>query len=222
MRRKWQRAVVAFTLIEITMVAGIIGGSQGSYTGALKRAKRTACAHNLRQIYQGLLMVDLTEGRLPRISFYSKDSRKDPHSLLRAIGSSFAPVLVCPTMPEDLKKSGCTYIFNDTLSGKSLTAVGNPSRTWLLMGMTAVMRDKKDPKRLAGKQPHSGGVNVLYADGHVEWTKTPPVLVKPKKGTDEGEAPAGESEAPAGEPKREAPPTGPSIHLPRVPTVPRP
>ncbi len=215
MRRKWQRAVVAFTLIEVTIVAGIIGGSQGSYAGALKRAKREACAHNLRQIYQGLLMAELTEGRLPQISFYSKDSRKDPHSLLRALGPSFAPVLVCPTMPEDIKKSGCTYVFNDTLSAKSFAAVRNPSRTWLLMGMTAVMRDKEDPKKLAGKQPHSGGVNVLSADGHVEGTKTPPVLVKPEKKTEAGEEPAEE-------PEQEAPPAGPSIHLPRVPSVPRP
>ncbi len=215
MRRKWQRAVVAFTLIEVTIVAGIIGGSQGSYAGALKRAKREACAHNLRQVYQGLLMAELTEGRLPQISFYSKDSRKDPHSLLRTLGPSFAPVLVCPTMPEDIKKSGCTYVFNDTLSGKSFAAVRNPSRTWMLMGMTAVTRDTKDPKKLAGKQPHTGGVNVLYADGHVEWTKTPPVLVKPEKKTEAGE----ES---AEEPEQEAPPTGPSIRLPSVPSVPRP
>jgi len=215
MRRKWQRAVAAFTLIEVTMVAGIIGGSQGSYAGALKRAKREACAHNLRQLYKGLLMTELTEGRLPEISFYSKDSRKDPHSLLRAVGSSYAPLLVCPTMPEDIKKSGCTYIFNDTLSGKSFSAIRDPVHTWLLMGMTAVVRDKNDPKKLAGDQPHSGGVNVLYADGHVEWTTTPPVLVKPEE---KGEA---AEEAPP-EPKQEAPPAGPSIRLPTVPSVPHP
>jgi len=162
-----RRAALAFTLVEVTMVAGIVGGAQGSYTGALDRAKRTVCQHNLKQIYQGLLQIDLFEGRLPKISFYSKDPKKDPHSLLRVLGPSYAGVLVCPTMPEDLKRRGLTYIFNDQLCGKSLSMVRDPSHTWLVMEMTAVVRDKKDPRRLAGPQPHSGGVNVLYADGHV-------------------------------------------------------
>ena len=216
MRRKWQRALVAFTLVEVTMVAGIIGGAQGSYTGALDRAKMAVCQHNLKQIYLGLLMVELTEGGgLPQISFYAKEQRKDPRSLLRALGPGYEGVLVCPCMPEDIKKKGVTYVFNDSLGGKPLDSVRNARRTWLVMGMTAVMRDQEDPKKLTGKQPHSGGVNVLYADGRVEWTKTPPVLVKPKERTEEGEQPTEE-------PEQEAPPTSPSIRLPRVPSVPRP
>jgi len=215
-RRNWRRALVAFTLIEVTMVAGIIGGAQGSYSGALDRAKRAKCQHNLRQIYQGLLITELTEGgRLPRISFYSKDPKKDPHGLLRVLGPSYAGVLVCPTVPEDIKKKGVSYVFNDEVSGKSLGAVRRASRTWLVMGMTAVVRDKKNPKELAGQQPHSGGVNVLYADGHIEWTRTPPVLVEPDKRTKEGEPPAGE---PEGEPA----PTSPPVRLPRIPSLPRP
>lgn len=213
-----RRAALAFTLVEVTMVAGIVGGAQGSYTGALDRAKRTVCQHNLKQIYQGLLQIDLFEGRLPKISFYSKDPKKDPHSLLRVLGPSYAGVLVCPTMPEDLKRRGLTYIFNDQLCGKSLSMVRDPGHTWLVMEMTAVVRDKKDPRRLAGPQPHSGGVNVLYADGHVEWTKTPPMLVKPKKGAGEPQ-PA----APAPQPEQK-PPARPSppIRLPRIPSIPGP
>ena len=215
MRRKWQRALVAFTLIEVTMVAGIIGGAQGSYTGALDRAKMAVCQHNLKQVYQGLLIAELTEGgRLPQISFYSEEPRKDPRSLLRALGPDFEGVLMCPCMPEDIKKKGVTYVFNDSLGGKSLDSVRNPRRTWLVMGMTAVVRDKEDPKKLVGKQPHSGGVNVLYADGHVEWTKTPPVL---KAVDDESK----EAEPPAGEPEPEAP-RSPPVRLPRIPSIPRP
>lgn len=214
-RRRWPRTALAFTLVEVTMVAGIIGGAQGSYTGALDRAKRTACQQNLKQIYLGLLQMDLFEGRLPRITFYSKEPKKDPYSLLRVLGPSYAGVLICPTMPEDIKRTGLTYIFNDRLSAKSLATVRDPGHTWLVMGMTAVVRDKQDPRKLAGPQPHSGGVNVLYADGHVEWTKTPPVLVKPKKGPGQSPPPTAEPEEPPAQPS-------PPVRLPRIPTVPGP
>ena len=205
MGKKWQRAVTAFTLIEITMVAGIVGGAQSSYAGALNRAKRVACENNLRQIYQGLLMKDLFEGGIPKITFYSKEPRKDPQSLLRVLGPEFASVLICPCMPEDIKKSGLTYLFNDELSGKSLDSIPKRQSTWLVMEMTAVVRDKKDPKKLAGPQPHSGGVNVLYVDGHVEFTTTPPRLRAVDAPAEEG-VKEGESE----ESTRQSEPGGPS------------
>ncbi len=204
MRARWQRAVAAFTLIEITMVSGIIGGAQGSYAGALNRAKRQVCEHNLKQIYQGLLMKDLFDGGLPKISFYSKDPKKDPNSLLRVLGPEYAGVLVCPCIPEDIKKSGLTYVFNDELGGKSLDTVPRRRTTWLVMGMTAVVRDPKDPRKLAGQQPHSGGVNVLYADGHIEFTKTPPRLRAVDAPKEEGEQEQ-EPAPPAPEPRPQGP-----------------
>jgi len=215
--RTWTRAIAAFTLVEVTIVAGIIAGARGSYTGAMDRARRMACQHNLQQLYQGLYQLDLFDGRLPEISFFSKDPQKDPKSLLRVLGPEFSGVLLCPTMPEDIKKHKVTYIFNDELSGKSLDSVRDRRKTWVLMGMTATVRDPKDKRRLAGPQPHSGGVNVLYADGHVEWTKTPPVLKPidaPKEDTEEST----ESPASPSEPRQPSRPPG---RIPRIPTIPR-
>lgn len=216
MQRKWRRGALAFTLVEITIVAGIIGGSQGSYAGALDRAKRAQCEHNLGQLYLGLYQKDLFDGRLPEISFFPKEPEKDPRSLLNVMGPDFRGVMVCPTMPEDIKRLGCTYVFNDALSGKSLDTIPDRKGTWVLMDMTGTVRSKENPDQLSGPQPHSEGVNVLYGDGHIEWTKTPPRLqaadAKPEAGRPAEPQPPAEAPAPA----------SPPVRLPQIPVLPRP
>jgi prepilin-type processing-associated H-X9-DG protein len=208
--------VLAFTLIEITMVAGIIGGSQGSYAGVLDRAKRATCANNLQQLYQGVYQKDLFDGHLPEISFFSKEPQKDPRSLLNVMGPEFSGVMICPTMPEDIKRTGCTYVFNDTLGGKSFDTIPDRKGTWVLMDMTGSVRSKDNPDQLSGPQPHSGGVNVLYADGHVEWTQTPPRLQAADAKPDAGRAPAAQPAPPP------AAPSSPPVQLPQIPSIPRP
>lgn len=216
MRKRWRRGALAFTLIEVTMVAGIIGGSQGSYAGALDRAKRATCANNLQQLYQGLYQKDLFDGRLPEIAFFSKEPAKDPRSLLNALGPEFSGVMICPTMPEDIKRLGCTYVFNDALSGKSLDNLPNRRGTWVLMDMTGSVRSKENPDQLSGPQPHSNGVNILYADGHVEWTETPPRLQAADAKPAQGQLPQAQP------PAQPAPPSSPPVQLPQIPALPRP
>jgi prepilin-type processing-associated H-X9-DG protein len=55
------------------------------------------------------------------------------------------------------------YLWNEAVSGKRLAGLPNPAGTWLMMDLAAA-HEWLVVNRYAG---HRGGVNVLYADGHV-------------------------------------------------------
>jgi type II secretory pathway pseudopilin PulG len=190
------KRTVGFTVIEILAVAAIVSGGYAKYGGALAKAKNKAveieCTSNLRQIGQAIQMYELTEGRLPDAKFYPKEPRKDPKSLVRILGPQFAKFLVCPSMPETLRKRGLTFLWNEKYSGKPLGSIPNPSKTWLMIEMSAVYPE--------APPPHRGGFLVLYADMHVRWTKElPKDLIVKKKSAEQ-----------AGEPQQNRDPDGPA------------
>ena len=180
------KRTVGFTVIEILAVATIVSGGYAKYGSALAKAKNKAveieCTSNLRQIGQAIQMYEITEGRLPNAKFYPKEPRKDPKSLVRILGPQFAKFLVCPSMPETLRKRGLTFLWNDKYSGKSLGSIPKPSKTWLMIEMSSVYREVPPP--------HRGGFLVLYADMHVRWTKElPKDLIVKKESGEQGDEP---------------------------------
>ncbi len=172
-----RKLAAGFTTIEILAVAGMVSGGYAGYSDALMKAKNKAieakCMSNLKQIGQALQMYEMEHGKLPDAGFYPKDPLKNPESLRVILGEEFGQFLVCPSMPKELQKRGLTFIWNDKYSGKPLSAIKEPTKTWLLMEMSVV--DEKVPP------PHRGGFMMLYADFHVKWTKEIPPEVRPKK-----------------------------------------
>jgi prepilin-type processing-associated H-X9-DG protein len=148
------------------VVTGIMMSQANNYGQVKDLAYQKSCENNLRQVYMGLSMYDMTNGSLPEAKFFAENPRKDPKSLYNMLDASYQALLVCPVFPQALKQKGCTYLFNDTLGGQSLSSISDPRTTWLMTELNAVS-DKI-------KMPHPGGFNILYADGHIEATKTLP------------------------------------------------
>jgi len=167
--RRWKKK--AFTVVELLVVTTIITGAGTgafSYKDAMDKAKQTACMHNLKQVAFGLQMYELEHGRLPDAKFFPKKPLKDKRSILKFL-KGYEKSLICPTMPDKIKKKGLTFIWNDEVSGMPLDRIKDKAKTWLLVEMTAAT-----PK--AAPPPHRDGYNVLYANWQVKWTKKPPKL----------------------------------------------
>ncbi|MCM8818961.1 MAG: type II secretion system GspH family protein [Candidatus Omnitrophica bacterium] len=146
-----------FTLIEITLVAGIVT-SLGIeiYGQAMQKGKSTDCLNNLKQIYKAIVMFQQDNDKLPDMKFFPS-SLTDPRgiqNILKSYGIK-GQILFCPSLPDQLNKYGTNYIWNDTANNKRIE---NLSNSWLLTEMTAV--SKKIPP------PHLGKYSVLYSDGH--------------------------------------------------------
>jgi len=164
--KKRYGALAAFTLVEVTVVMGIMMAETNNYGDVTKIAYQESCENNLRQIYQGLVMYDMNNGSLPDAKFYPDNPRKDPKSIVKLMDEAYQKLFVCPVFPGAIKDKGLTYIYNDTLKGQSLGTVSDPEKTWLMTELNAVS-DKI-------KMPHPGGFHILYADGKVKVTKSIP------------------------------------------------
>ena len=144
-----------------------------SYLGVKNKALKVQCASQLRQIGMAVNMFAMSEGKYPDAKFCPEDPLNDPKSivtLLKPYGMG-RKIFICPTAPQVLKKRGLTYIWNDELSGKDPSQVRNTSGTWMMVDITAM------DDRISS---HQGGYNILYADGHVDWSSEAPPL-KPEK-----------------------------------------
>ena len=172
-----KRRVLGFTVTELVVVTGIVTSTgSGGYMGVKDRAKRTQCQQNLRQVGMAIQMHEMMNGALPSAKFYPKEPREDGQSILNLL-PGYERCMVCPCMPHSLQAKGLTFLWNDRYGGKGLSAIPNPSQTWLMIEMSAVSKD--------APPPHQGGYNVLCADLQVRhWTNLPPELKakpKPKK-----------------------------------------
>ena len=169
--RKW---ILAFSLTEILAVSAIVTSIPAAqYARAKQKAYETECRHNLRQIGQMIIMFQMSEGVYPKAVFYPHDAFKDANSIVRVMEDAGYRVpremWKCPAAPEVLAKRGLTFVYNESVGGKS--SVPRPNKTWLLIEMNCVS------KRVGF--PHPGGYNVLLADGSVLTTKfLPPDLRK--------------------------------------------
>lgn len=167
-----------FTLVEITIVAGIVSSlSVGTYLG-VQKGRESQCLNNLKQIYQAVTMFEMDNAALPAAKFFpsSASDTRGIHYMLAQYGAR-GGVLFCPSLPEQLNNYGTNYIWNDDISGKSLHSAA--SSTWLMTEMTAVNKNISSP--------HMAGFAVLYVGGDA---RISPRVVFP------------ESAAPAPEPEK--------------------
>jgi len=149
---------LAFGLIEVMMVSAImttLNSQMGGFRYALDAAKETQGRENLRQIYM-LLVAQTTTEPLPDAVFYPKgDPAKDPKSIMNLIQGAVPGLFVSPFAPEELKKKGLTFAWNDAVNGRDISNL--PKDTWLLIDLAAFIADPRvpSPRRYL----------LLYADG---------------------------------------------------------
>lgn len=180
MKRGRRERRAGFSLVEVTVVTGILatlaGQSGSAYMQAKNKASADQCLNNLKQLHMAILMVaDENEGRLPKAWFFPwkgsqtdsgwKLDPSDPYNIANIVAgrnSSVRQLFICPGAPEPWQKLGITYVYNDTLGGRMLDSLPNPSAVWLLMDANVINLEKFPA-------PHLDGYNVLYCDGHAKW-----------------------------------------------------
>ncbi len=156
-----------FTLIELIFVVAMLAAASGLIIYAIRQhSLGRRCADNLRRVYSALELYEIDRGTLPRLALFPDDPKQDNDSLLVALRPFGAEgsVCVCPSLPANHRALGLTYVWNVLLNGKKMKGAGAPS--WMLVEVNA-LSDNVPP-------PHSGGYNVLYTDGTVQRSKTPP------------------------------------------------
>ncbi len=125
--------------------------------GARGKAQRAACMSNLKQLGLAFMMyLQDYKNRLPEGNWVEA---VHPYILNRQ-------VFTCPSRPEQ----PVGYAFNEALVGANLGDLPDPSQTVLVF---ETREGGEAPVGGADLVPpdgiHEGGINVLFADGHVKW-----------------------------------------------------
>ncbi|MGA0333375.1 MAG: hypothetical protein ACO3N7_10490 [Kiritimatiellia bacterium] len=126
-----------------------------------------ACKKQLEQVYEYLVLYERDNGRLPTFELYPEDPVGNQESLLNRLSQfpGFQPEwLVCPAAPGILKSHGTTYLWNTALNQSSLSF--RDEITWVLVDMQALVDGVPGP--------HFGTYHILYSDGRVERSASPP------------------------------------------------
>lgn len=184
--RRLLRWLRSFTLIEMLVVIAIIGILAGMLLPALSRAReegrRTKCKSNISQIGKAILMYsDAFGGFFP---YYHSDEPTDSLALLYPEYMSTPKIFRCPSTKDNPKITVQTGTYGDgtpyVISKEFGTApewssygydnevpfeTANPE-----MPIAADMDGSSVLKPQSPTANHSGGQNVLYVDGHVDWT----------------------------------------------------
>lgn len=125
------------------------------------------CAARLEAVYEYLTLFERDNGRLPIFELYPEDPLGSQESLINRLGElpGFDPDwLICPSAPALLRQHGMTYLWNTALNHGSL--INRKEITWVLVDMQAL------DDRIPG--PHFGTYHILYSDGRVERSASPP------------------------------------------------
>ncbi|WFB37248.1 hypothetical protein P3T73_05675 [Kiritimatiellota bacterium B12222] len=125
------------------------------------------CTEHLLQVYDYLKLYERDNGRLPVLELYPEDLEGNPESILNRLSElpDFDPEwLICPASAEILRAHGTTYLWNIALNQSSLTH--RQEITWVLVDIQAL--DDRTPG------PHFGAYHILYTDGRVERSSSPP------------------------------------------------
>lgn len=155
---------MGFTLTEIIIVVAIIAALTALAfpisRSVVAKSRQTACLSNLRQIGVGLegYLQDHAQ-RMPEISAGRK-TRSDDAPVLEVILADYlsdSEVFHCPADHSEFARSGCSYIWNASQSGRHRLDLqffgksGDDQRIPLVI-------DKED------WHPGESSVNFLYAD----------------------------------------------------------
>lgn len=188
-------AKCAFTLIELLTVIAVVGVLTGIVVSSVSRVRdrsgTSRCAANLRQWHQATLLYAAEEGeKLPVTAWSSADPGRDGFRQLRDyIGvaseqriDDFArfPGFYCPTDLRNGNPRWRAYGFNAFISEAYLSTIADPSRQAWIMDMpadkrwidyTIIISGNDAALKTAAPRPHSGKLNLVYIDGHVESRK---------------------------------------------------
>lgn len=157
-------------MIELLAVVGIIavlaGVSAAVYGSVRARAQAVECAGKLRQLGTGLNLYQADhDGMLPIMEAGRKSLEEDVEVMDKVLAEYVdgPDVFRCPSDHGGLvSETGSSYFWNSVLNGQragSLRFFGADGNAVVI----PVFTDKEDFHEGVGK-----GVNVLYADGHVE------------------------------------------------------
>ena len=156
-----------FTLTDILLVTTLLTStSTGAYVQAKNKAYEIDCQNRLKQIGAVIQIMLMDTGVFPDAKFFPEKPDENTKSIKVILKAQGVPgeIFVCPSVSDDLKKIGLTYIWNDELNGKSPDTLPDAGKTWLMVDMNAVT-EKVSPA-------HRDGYNVLYADGTASWSNT--------------------------------------------------
>ena len=183
------------TLAEVLVVTAALStlGSGGAFTAVKDKSKQQKCAHNLRQLGMAIQMFTAdNDGRLPTAAFFpTKATKKRGLKSIHEVLASYAgnkDLFKCPGAPDAINKLGIAYLWNDLGNNFLLDNLENPGTTWIMADISAaatvIDKELAEEKKIdlsVIPPAHVGGYNVLYADGHVKWSKAPPKIVVQKR-----------------------------------------
>ncbi len=174
--KRANRWIMAFSLTEVMAVSAIISALPASqYVRAKQLTVQTECVSNLQQVGQIILMYHMSEGKYPKAAFFPKNAKEAPDSIINVLAEAGQKVpdkmWICPAAPEEMQKLGLTFVYNDTIGGRS--TLKSPDKAWLLIEMNCV--SKSTPA------PHPRGYNILFADGHVITSEELPPSITAKQ-----------------------------------------
>lgn len=124
------------------------------------------CEERLKTIHEILTLYEQQHGRLPTLELFPEDPVRNEQSLLHILAQfeSDPDLAVCPAAHPVLKAHGLSYLWNTALNQSSLT--DRKEITWVLVDIQAL------DDTMGG--PHFGSYHILYTDGRVERSPSPP------------------------------------------------
>jgi prepilin-type N-terminal cleavage/methylation domain-containing protein len=164
MKRSLHQPVPGFTMTEVLVVLAIVAALAAIAVpigkSAMARTRNAACLSNLRQIGTALeaYLQDHTQ-TMPDIAAGRKSKAEDTPVLETEL-AGYLPnpeSFHCPADPECFEKSGCSYLWNSSQSGRHRLKL-------VFFGQEG--DDRRIPLVTDKESWHPGesGVNFLYAD----------------------------------------------------------